>query len=317
MGSRFGQDIEPAGRYMIHNEEPGDVARGWEAGEVSFERPLVIELTTDGEVYGPNGWKARLQRTYGATGAELSRRMLDEGWDGIVTASRFTDINGRVYRETREIVDLRPVRRRNADEGLRAAERQYRRTGDTSDCLRWAHERVRAGEIPAEIVEGEAPWHAGMPSSLRGPEGTRRKIWEASLCSGEQIRRTAFFGWNGFGFEGELEAIASPSAYRLAADAIRSMYPDTEFVMASHPDDPVPQFTVILRNGGIVRRTFAPTEDKEALRAMAMAELHHGPLATDPGQGEWWRHWNPHNYPSMTDVAMMLSNAIAARRHQR
>lgn len=107
-GSTYQQDIEPAGRYMIHNADPGQVARGWETGVVSFENPLVILLTTGDEIYGPLGWKARLRDVFGETGVDLSHRLLAEGWDGIVTVGEFTH-RGRTTRDTREIVDLRPL----------------------------------------------------------------------------------------------------------------------------------------------------------------------------------------------------------------
>lgn len=106
MGSRFGQDIEPAGRYLLHNETPGQIAPTWESGVITFQKPLVLKLSLDGDIYGPTGWKARLRDAYGATGADLSRRLLAEGWDGIVTVSEFVDAQGRVHMDTREIVDL-------------------------------------------------------------------------------------------------------------------------------------------------------------------------------------------------------------------
>lgn len=111
MGSRFGQDIEPAGRYMLHNEEPGQVSPVWETGVVTFQKPLVLKLSLDDNIYGPTGWKARLRDAYGATGVELSRRLLADGWDGIITVAEFVDAQGRAHMDTREIVDLTPVRR--------------------------------------------------------------------------------------------------------------------------------------------------------------------------------------------------------------
>lgn len=56
-GSRFQQDIEPAGRYLTHNEEPGPEdyleemkRRGWEYGLARFEHPLVIAFNTKNEI---------------------------------------------------------------------------------------------------------------------------------------------------------------------------------------------------------------------------------------------------------------------------
>ena len=102
-GPRFGQDIEPTGRYMVavptrHYSPP----RGWKRGRAHFRKPLVLALTTDPDaIYGPQGWKARLQRTFGAKGAALSCELRKLGYDGIVTCGE---------NDTREIVDLRAIR---------------------------------------------------------------------------------------------------------------------------------------------------------------------------------------------------------------
>jgi hypothetical protein len=100
-GSRFGQDIEPAGRYLLHREE-GKPPKGWESGEIHFESPLVLKLTTDEDIYGPNGWKARLSRAFGGKkGKSLSKAILKAGFDGIVTCGND---------DTREIVDLTVIK---------------------------------------------------------------------------------------------------------------------------------------------------------------------------------------------------------------
>jgi hypothetical protein len=101
-GDKYQQDIEPAGRYMVHNESPGDLARDWESSEVELQCPLVIEFNPDWRSeghYGSNSWKARLQRFFNAKGASLTRKLRRAGYDGIVTV--FTENH-----ETREIVQL-------------------------------------------------------------------------------------------------------------------------------------------------------------------------------------------------------------------
>lgn len=99
-GPRFGQDIEPAGRYLLHNPNPGDLAPHWEKGQIAFKNPLVLQLSTGENVYGPNGWKAHLQRTFKAKRKALSCKLLKAGYDGIVTCDEYG---------TREIVDLQPL----------------------------------------------------------------------------------------------------------------------------------------------------------------------------------------------------------------
>lgn len=103
-GPRFGQDIEPTGKYLLHNPQGESWVEGnprrWEAGEVAFENPLVLRLSTDGDTYGPNGWKARLCQAFKAKRKALACKLRRAGYDGIVTC----DDGG-----TREIVDLRVV----------------------------------------------------------------------------------------------------------------------------------------------------------------------------------------------------------------
>ena len=108
LGSKFGQDIEPHGRYILHNPNPGDLPRKWEAGETEFQKPLVLRMVASGsdDYYGPQGWKARLSRVFGGRkGKWLTCHLRKLGYDGIVTC------DGDAY--TREIVDLRPVRCRS------------------------------------------------------------------------------------------------------------------------------------------------------------------------------------------------------------
>jgi GNAT superfamily N-acetyltransferase len=93
MGSTFGQDIEPAGRF-ISRKEAGFVPTGWEEGKASFNNPLVIEHIDTRE------WKRKLSERYGGkTGAELSDAIRADGFDGIITVDSKAG-------ETSEIVDL-------------------------------------------------------------------------------------------------------------------------------------------------------------------------------------------------------------------
>lgn len=108
-GGQFQQDIEPAGRYMLLHTRGASRLPGWEFGTTHFDKPLVLAFNTDGsnQVYDENSWKTQLQRAYGKRGRSLSRRLLDDGYDGIVTVE--LDPSGRPV-ATREIIDLRVVR---------------------------------------------------------------------------------------------------------------------------------------------------------------------------------------------------------------
>jgi len=103
MGSRYGQDIEPAGRYMLHLEGDYDAPRGWSTGTISFKNPIVLRDTLDSQIYGPNGWKARLMREMGGKkGRALTAALLSVGHDGIVTVT-----STRGLQSTMEIVSLK------------------------------------------------------------------------------------------------------------------------------------------------------------------------------------------------------------------
>lgn len=85
-GTRFGQDIEPAGRYMNFAAKGDNLEiPGLETGRQHFDNPLV--LYWDG--YGSDGWKARLSRHFrGKKHKALSTAIKRAGYDGIVTVAR-------------------------------------------------------------------------------------------------------------------------------------------------------------------------------------------------------------------------------------
>jgi hypothetical protein len=99
-GSRFQQHIEPAGRYIIHNPDPGDLPRGWVRGHICFQKPLVLAFNeNDDPTYDAFSWKVALVREFRVAGRKLSLALLKQGYDGVVTT--LGDY------ETREIVALR------------------------------------------------------------------------------------------------------------------------------------------------------------------------------------------------------------------
>lgn len=111
-GSRYQQDIEPAGRYLIHNEDPGSEdylreleRRGWEFGTHKFEHPLVMAFNSNNEAYyDENSWKAVLSRKFGGfKGEALARAIIGQGYDGVVTV-RLNEKGEPLY--VSEIVDL-------------------------------------------------------------------------------------------------------------------------------------------------------------------------------------------------------------------
>jgi hypothetical protein len=110
-GSTYQQDIEPAGRYMILADSAAHVMPRWTTGEQCFQAPLVLlhnaveptELTFDA-----HSWKARLSHLYAATGLKLTRALIRDGYDGIVTVRQLPA--GELV--TNEIVALLDIPRR-------------------------------------------------------------------------------------------------------------------------------------------------------------------------------------------------------------
>lgn len=90
-GSRYGQNIEPSGEYMImddlYEERPDKyMLANYEYGFITFRKPLILDFidTTD------KGWKKTLSTMYdGKTGKKLSSAILKDGYDGIVTFSSY------------------------------------------------------------------------------------------------------------------------------------------------------------------------------------------------------------------------------------
>ena len=100
----FKQDLEPWGRYM--SEGGGwPLQKGWEAGTVTFKNPLVVD-------HADGGWKEALSRQFGgATGKELSKKLIDAGFDGVISKDKYG---------TAEIVDVRPKGKRGHKVSKRA-----------------------------------------------------------------------------------------------------------------------------------------------------------------------------------------------------
>lgn len=111
-GSRFQQDVEPAGRYMLlRNKLSSSGLPGWTEGTITFHKPLVLAFNTNPDGgYDSTSWKAQLQRAYGRRGTTLSKALLADGFDGIVTVQ--LDSRGRPM-HTKEIVDLSVLRSRS------------------------------------------------------------------------------------------------------------------------------------------------------------------------------------------------------------
>jgi hypothetical protein len=109
MGGRFGQDLEPSGKYIQKKYSVSDISKmpNMEEGKVTFENPLVLDW---GGGYGESSnWKKVLSDKYdGKTGIELSRAIKKDGYDGVITWDK-------KHNEPSEIVDLRGINKSEAN----------------------------------------------------------------------------------------------------------------------------------------------------------------------------------------------------------
>lgn len=91
VGGRFQQDIEPSGYYMTTAPDDRTVERLRKAGQkftigtADFRSPLVLDW---GAAYDQSSWKYRLSQHYDAKKRGLTKALLRDGYDGIVTVRR-------------------------------------------------------------------------------------------------------------------------------------------------------------------------------------------------------------------------------------
>jgi hypothetical protein len=91
-GTRFGQDIEPAGHYVTPIDKPEhtlakEQPEKYETGTVHFKNPLVIKSDENDPTVG---WKKKLSGAYGGKKKHhLSRAIAKDGYDGIITTSKY------------------------------------------------------------------------------------------------------------------------------------------------------------------------------------------------------------------------------------
>jgi hypothetical protein len=125
----YGRDVEPSGRYMAGGElgaasfaaPPGTPSgRKYQSDYITFRNPLVIDFGVGGptsthtelDYKSTTNWKRRLAAAYGATGKDLSKAIIADGYDAIVTVDRETG-------KLNEIVDLTTFDENKAKYSLR------------------------------------------------------------------------------------------------------------------------------------------------------------------------------------------------------
>lgn len=85
MGALYGQDIEPAGDYLVVSSTPIEGGENWEVGTISFANPLVLDAEE-----GTVAWKKALSaKLGGAKGKALSDAVRALGHDSIITFDKY------------------------------------------------------------------------------------------------------------------------------------------------------------------------------------------------------------------------------------
>lgn len=81
-GSMFGQDVEPAGTYVSHDDRRDKTPiDNYKFGKVSFNNPLIIDINDDTMI----SYKVELSKQFKAKGKTLTKKLMAKGYDGLIT----------------------------------------------------------------------------------------------------------------------------------------------------------------------------------------------------------------------------------------
>lgn len=81
MGSRFGQDVEAKGTYVLEKDFDSPVNKPWIEGRANIKNPLIIPINDDTII----SYKYDLAKQYKAKGKRLTEKLMGKGYDAIVT----------------------------------------------------------------------------------------------------------------------------------------------------------------------------------------------------------------------------------------
>ena len=86
MGSRFGQDVEPAGTYVSHFEKGNNPnAPNHKYGKALIKKPLFIDVNDDTLIQ----YKRELADKYKAKGKTLTKKLMNQGYDALITRRNY------------------------------------------------------------------------------------------------------------------------------------------------------------------------------------------------------------------------------------
>ena len=78
LGSRFGQDVEPKGTYVLQGKIKAD---GYVNGKAELKNPLFINVDDNSLIE----YKRDLATKYNAKGKRLTNKLMNIGYDSIIT----------------------------------------------------------------------------------------------------------------------------------------------------------------------------------------------------------------------------------------
>jgi 2'-5' RNA ligase len=180
-GSRFGQDVEPHGRYLVEAGPNAKSDERWEKGSVTFQNPKHIPF--GGGYQEDSNWKHQLSKEHGGKrGSELSQAVRDAGHDGIITHDDYG---------TSEIVDLTHLKPRSAGAAL---------PQDIRFHFTPSWHKTKPHRISATVPDGDArkeighmewnPQHGLVDFVHTDPEHRRKGIgsalWQRGTAAAEQ-----------------------------------------------------------------------------------------------------------------------------------
>jgi hypothetical protein len=81
-GSMFGQDVEPSGTYVSHDDRKEKTPiDNHKFGKVAFNNPLIIDINDDTMI----SYKTELSKQFKAKGKVLTKKLMAKGYDGLIT----------------------------------------------------------------------------------------------------------------------------------------------------------------------------------------------------------------------------------------
>jgi len=219
MGSEFGQDIEPAGRYINSVSKKNKLGpdSGFEYGDQEFKNPLVIDSVGS---YGEKGnWKNVLSDRYGATGEKLTKAIREDGYDGIITTdetpsgekyvSEIVDVSGTpaVAAKTEETFGPKASAETEGPQGVPTSPpgaelnaiidevANEAATSPKNDLTEPTEAQKEAGNYKKGPLDSKTvPWLSGMDIAIENPAGSKRQPeWPALKNSYGYFKRTDAF----------------------------------------------------------------------------------------------------------------------------